>query len=44
MVDCAELPDPLLNRIFNALSISVYYTVSFQCLNFRRKCVVKEGF
>ena len=30
MVSRRKLPDPLLNRIFNALSIGVQYTLSFQ--------------
>ena len=30
MVSRRKLPDPLLNRIFNALSIGVQYTFSFQ--------------
>ena len=30
MVSRRKLPDPLVNRIFNALSIGVQYTLSFQ--------------
>ena len=34
MVGRRKLPDPSLNRIFNALSIGVQYTLSFQWTNF----------
>ena len=37
-----KLPDPLLNRIFNALSIGVQYTLSFQWTNFGLKCLIIE--
>ena len=38
MVGHRELPDPSLNRIFNALSIGVRYTLSFQWTIFSLKC------
>ena len=41
MVGCRKLPDPSLNRIFNALSIGVQYALLFQWTNFGRKCLVK---
>ena len=41
MVGRRELFDPSLNRIFNALSISVQYTGSFQWTNFDLKCLLK---
>ena len=34
MVGRRKLPDPLLNRIFNGLSIGVQYTLSFERTNF----------
>ena len=37
IVNCRILPDPSLNRIFNALSIGVQYTLSFQWTNFGLK-------
>ena len=37
-----KLPDPLLNRIFNALSIGVHYTLSFQWINFGLKCLFRQ--
>ena len=39
MVGRRKLPDPSLNRIFNALSIDVQYTLSFQWTNFGLKCL-----
>ena len=39
MVGRRKLPDPSLNRIFNALSIGVQYTLSFQLTNFGLKCL-----
>ena len=41
MVGRRELVDPSLNRMFNALSISVQYTLSFQWTNFDLKCLLK---
>ena len=35
-----KLPDPSLNRIFNALSIGVQYTLLFQWTNFGLKCLI----
>ena len=35
-----KLPDPSLNCIFNALSIDVQYTLSFQWTNFGLKCLL----
>ena len=40
MVGRRKLPDPALNRIFNALSISVQYTLPFQWTDFGLKCLV----
>ena len=40
MVGRRKLPNPSLNRIFNALSIGVQYTLSFQLTNFGMKCLV----
>ena len=37
-----KLPDPSLNRIFNALSNGVQYMLSFQWTNFGLKCLLKE--
>ena len=34
MVGCGKLPDPSLNSIFNAVSIDIHYTLSFQWTNF----------
>ena len=34
-----KLPDPSLNRIFNALSIGVQYMLSFQWTNFGLNCL-----
>ena len=39
MVDRRKLPDPSLNHIFNALSIGVQHTLSFQLTNFGLKCL-----
>ena len=39
MVGRKKLPYPSLNRIFNALSISVQYTLSCQWFNFGLKCL-----
>ena len=39
MVGRRKLPDPSLNHIFNALSIGVQYTLSFQLTNFGLKCL-----
>ena len=41
MVGRRKLPDPSLNRIFNALSIGVQYMLSFQLTNFGLKCLYK---
>ena len=35
-----KLRDTLLNHIFNALSIGVQYTLSFQLTNFGLKCLI----
>ena len=40
MVGRRKLADPSLNRIFNALSIGVQYTLSFQWTNFGLKCLI----
>ena len=40
MVCRRKLPDPSLNCIFNALSIGVQYTFSFQWTNFGLKCLL----
>ena len=40
MVGRRKLPDSSLNRIFNALSIGVQYTLSFQWTNFGLKCLL----
>ena len=40
MVGRRTLPDHLLKRIFNALSIGVQYTLSFQWTNFGLKCLI----
>ena len=40
MVGRRKLPDPSLNRIFNALLVDVQYRHSFQWTNFSLKCVV----
>ena len=40
MVGRRKLPDPSLNHIFNALSIGVQYTLSFQWTNFGLKCLI----
>ena len=42
MVGRRKLPDPSLNHIFNALSIGVQYTLSFQLTNFSLKCLQKR--
>ena len=42
MVARSGWPDPLLNRIFNALSIGVQYTLSFQWTNFGLKCLLQD--
>ena len=39
MVGRRKLPDPSLNRVFNALSIGVQYKLSFQWTNFGLKCL-----
>ena len=41
MVGHRKLPDPSLNHIFNALSIGVQYTLSFQSTNFGLKCLIR---
>ena len=41
MVGRSKLPDPWLNRIFNALLIGVQYTLSFQWTNFGLKCLLE---
>ena len=41
MVGRRKLPDPSLNHIFNALSIGVQYTLSFQLTNFGLKCLIQ---
>ena len=43
MVDRRKLPDLLLNRIFNALSIGIQYTLSFQWTNFGLKCLANNN-
>ena len=40
MVDRRKLPSPTLKHIFNALSIGVQYTLSFQWTNFGLKCLL----
>ena len=35
-----KMPDPSLNHIFNALSIGIQYTFSFQWTNFGLKCLL----
>ena len=42
MVGRRKLPDPSLNRIFNALSIGVQYTLSFQWTNFALKYLLRN--
>ena len=42
MVGGGKLPDPLLNRIFNSLSIDVQYTLSFQWTKFGLNCLIRE--
>ena len=44
MVGRRRLPDPSFNHIFNALSIGVQYTLSFQLPNIGLKCLVKGKF
>ena len=44
MVGPRKLPDPSSNHIFNALSIGVQYTLSFQLTNFDLKCLVARLF
>ena len=44
MVGRRKLPDPSLNRVFNALSIGVQYKLSFQWTNFGLKCLSKQIF
>ena len=39
MVGRRKLSDPSLNHIFNALSIGVQFTLSFQLTNFGLKCL-----
>ena len=41
MVGGRKLPYPSLNHIFNALSIGVQYTLSFQWSNFGLKCLLQ---
>ena len=43
MVGRRKLPEPSLNHIFNALSIGVQYTLSFQLTNFGLKCLPTSG-
>ena len=43
MVGRRKLPDPSLNCIFNALSIGVQSTLSFQLTNFGLKCILQEN-
>ena len=43
MVSRRKLPDLSLNCIFNALSIYVQYTLSFQWTNFVLKCLSQEN-
>ena len=43
MVGGRKLRDPSLNRTFNALSIGVQYTLSFQWTNFGLKCLLIES-
>ena len=40
IIDHRKLPDLSLNHIFNALSIGVQYTLSFQLTNFGLKCLI----
>ena len=40
MVGRRKLPNPSLNHIFNALSIGVQYTLSFELTNFGLKCLL----
>ena len=42
MVSRRKLPDPSLNRTFNALSIGIQYTLSFQWTNFDLKYLFKH--
>ena len=42
MVGRRKLPHSLLNHVFNALSIGVQYTLSFQLTNFGLKCLVQS--
>ena len=42
MVGRRKLPNPSLNHIFNALSIAVKYTLSFQLTNFGLKCLLED--
>ena len=42
MAERRKLSDPSLNHIFNALSIGVQYTVSFQLTNFDQKCLLRS--
>ena len=44
MVSHRKLPNPLLKQIFNALSIGVQYTVSFQWTNFGLSCLLLSLF
>ena len=44
MVGRRKLPDPSLNSIFNALSIGVQYTLSFQWTNFDLKCLLQNNY
>ena len=40
MFGCRKLPDPALNRIFNALPLGVQCTLSFQWANFGVECLL----
>ena len=42
MVGCRKLLDPSLSHIFNALSIGVQFTLSFQLTNFGLKCLFQR--
>ena len=40
MVGCRKMREPSSNRVFNALSIGVQYTLSIQWTNFGLKCLL----
>ena len=40
MISCKTLPDPLLGKVFNLLSISLQYTLSFEWSGFGLKDLV----